>query len=143
MKLTHYGAFILLISASLCHANPAPSRNKLALSGITDAGLALLAGYAAIHTAKTFVGENVLERSKDYLSDQYNDHGFYTALCGYRNQKNWGAQIVTPLAYASLFYTTGRVAVTRSISAYKRLKEAYTKYTEEVKTPLVKVEKPS
>ncbi len=143
MKLTHYSAFILLISASLCQANPTPSRNKLALSGITDAGLALLAGYAAIHTAKTFVGENVLKRAKNYLNDHYNEQGLYKALCGDQNEKNWGRQIVEPLAYATLFYTTGRVAVTRSISAYKLLKEAYTKYTEEVKTPLVKVEKPS
>ncbi len=143
MKLTHYGAFILLISASLCQANPTPSRNKLALSGITDATLALLAGYAAVHTAKTFVGEFELDGAKELFNDLYTERGFYRALSGAENRANWGYQIVRPLAYASLFYTTGRVAVTRGISAYKLLKEAYIKHLDEVKSPVVEVQKQS
>ncbi|MBA2306585.1 hypothetical protein H0W26_00415 [Candidatus Dependentiae bacterium] len=141
MTLTRYCSFILLISAPLCHANPTPARNKLALSGIADATLALLSTYATFHIAKTAqIHNETVEPLKDMWSTLANREKNYLqkAFCGEREDKNaWGPQVVRPLAYLTLLYTTGRLAVTRSVSAYKLLKEAYTMETNEALSSVV------
>ncbi len=138
MKLTRYCTFILLITVPLGRASSTPSRKTLALSALTDATVALLAACATIHIIKTAKTDG--EITQPIFLIGYNlsrrKGSFKQALSG-EDENTWGIQIVRPFAYMSLLYTTGRLAVTRSISAYKLLNEAYTKHREEITSPVV------
>ncbi len=153
MKITRYFSFILLISAPLCLASSpitvtaVPiSTNELLVLAAKDAGIGALAAYATYHIGRTAVVEKELGQCTAHLSEVWNSNEKKTegALFGGNNKdgyvsraNTWGFQVVRPLAYLSLFATTGRIAVTRAISAYELLKEAYTRETVVLEKPVI------